>query len=154
MNEPIQEALRQVVEGDDFTAPAKLLADLTPQQATSAIGGSAESIASIVWHTLFWIEAWNAAVEGDTERLKWIPNDETWPQIAIDEWPALRDKFISALSKSQHLAATVNPDTPGKPVGRTAAQNLLQTAVHTAYHLGQIVLIRRNAGIWPPRGGE
>jgi len=152
--EIVQEALRQVVDGDDFTAPSRLLADITPEQAASTIGGSIVSIASIVWHTLFWVDAWNAGVGGDISRLKWIPNDETWPEVTADEWPALRDRFIAALGKSQQLAAMVSPDAPGMPDGRTAVQNLLQTAVHTSYHLGQIALIRRNAGIWPPKDGE
>jgi uncharacterized damage-inducible protein DinB len=154
MREPIQEALRQVLEGDDFTSPAKLLADLTPEQATSAMGGSVETIASIVWHTLFWVEAWNASVENDTDRITWISNDDTWPQVAPEDWPELRDKLVSALSTAQHLAETASPDASGMPEGRTAAQNLLQISVHTSYHLGQIVLIRRNAGLWPPEGGE
>jgi uncharacterized damage-inducible protein DinB len=154
MREPVQETLRQLVDGDDFAAPAKLLADLTPEQATSAIGGSIVSIASIVWHTLFWVEAWNTAVDGDLNRLKWIPNDETWPKVASEDWPALRDKLIRALTLSQQLAATVSLDAPSKIPGRSAVQNLLQIAVHTSYHLGQIALIRRNAGIWPPEGGE
>lgn len=154
MRELVQEALRQVVEGDDFAPPVKLLADLTPEQATSLIGGSVLSIASIVWHTLFWVDVWNAAVDGDTDRLNWIPNDDTWPVVTAEEWPELRDKFISALSAAQQLAATVNPDAPGQPQGRTASQNFLQIAVHTSYHLGQIALIRRNAGIWPPEGGD
>jgi hypothetical protein len=149
MNELIQEVLRQVVEGDDFTPPAELLMDLTSEQATAAVGGSVESIASIVWHTLFWVDAWNAAVEGDIGRLKWIPNDETWPAVTADDWPELRDRFIAALATSQRLAASVSADAPGMPESRTAIQNLLQIAVHTAYHLGQIVTIRRNAGIWP-----
>jgi len=154
MNDLLVEALRQMVEGDDFTAPATLLADLTAEQATTATGGNSDSIASIVWHTLFWVEAWNAAAGGGTDRLAWIPNDETWPAVTAEDWQPLRDRFISALSISLRLAATVSPDAPGQRPGRAAVQNLLQIAVHTSYHIGQILLIRRQSGLWPPTDGE
>jgi hypothetical protein len=45
---------------------------------------------------------------------------------------------------------------------RTSAQrddtsinyDLAGTALHNAYHLGQIVLLRRMQGLWPPEGGD
>ena len=30
---------------------------------------------------------------------------------------------------------------------------LWQTAVHNSYHVGQIAMIRRALGAWPPQGG-
>ena len=30
---------------------------------------------------------------------------------------------------------------------------LWQTLVHNGYHIGQIVILRRALGSWPPRGG-
>jgi hypothetical protein len=32
--------------------------------------------------------------------------------------------------------------------------DLAETALHNAYHLDQIVLLRRMQGLWPPEGGD
>ena len=40
----------------------------------------------------------------------------------------------------------------GTPLTSTHAV-LWQTLVHNSYHIGQVVILRRALGIWPPRGG-
>jgi hypothetical protein len=34
------------------------------------------------------------------------------------------------------------------------AYDLAGTALHNAYHCGQVVLLRRVQGLWPPAGGD
>jgi uncharacterized damage-inducible protein DinB len=143
-----------MVEGEDFTPPVRLLADLTLEEAVTPLGGSADSIASVVWHTLFWVDAWNLAITGDPNPLRGYRNDDTWPEVAAEEWPGLRDRLLASFETAERLAGTLSMEGPGRPEGHTVAQNLLQIAIHTAYHIGQIAQIRRNAGLWPPEGGE
>jgi len=40
-----------------------------------------------------------------------------------------------------------------KKVAGTLEAVLWQIVAHNSYHVGQIALIRRTLGAWPPRGG-
>jgi hypothetical protein len=38
--------------------------------------------------------------------------------------------------------------------GTTVGYLICDVALHNAYHLGQIVLLRCQLGLWPPQGGK
>jgi len=40
-----------------------------------------------------------------------------------------------------------------KKVAGTLEAVLWQMVAHTSYHTGQIAMLRRALGVWPPRGG-
>lgn len=76
------------------------------------------------------------------------PDDEAWERSLA----RVRDD-LDALKK-----LVLDPDTElleavptGKP-GQTFLRSILLAADHTAYHVGQVVLLRRRLGAWPPPG--
>lgn len=84
--------------------------------------------------------------------LKWP--DDYWP---VDPAPATEKAWSDSLAgyarslealkqvaRTAELTATV---PTGKP-GQTYLRAILLTADHTAYHVGQLVLVRRALGIW------
>lgn len=83
--------------------------------------------------------------------------DDFWPE---DPEPPSREDWqrsIDAIKRDrQELIEIIeNPDrdlwsTIFHGEGQTYAREALLTADHTAYHVGQIVLLRRLLGIWPP----
>jgi uncharacterized damage-inducible protein DinB len=40
-----------------------------------------------------------------------------------------------------------------KKIAGTLEDVLMQLVAHNSYHLGQIAMLRRALGVWPPRGG-
>lgn len=87
-------------------------------------------------------------------RLSW-PQDY-WPtreKPAPGEWEANVAAYRAALARLQALARDeaidlLAPVPCGKPT-QTYLRTLLLTIDHNAYHLGQIVAVRRALGIWP-----
>jgi uncharacterized damage-inducible protein DinB len=86
--------------------------------------------------------------------LKWP--DDYWP--AAPEPPDARSwsESISAYARSREqlkkLAREVEDLTAIVPTGKesqTYLRAILLTADHTAYHVGQLVALRRALGIWP-----
>ena len=110
------------------------------------LDGSPYSIATVVWHTWFWVNVWVVAIRGDGDPFGGHDPDATWPVIAAADWPATREHLLGTLRQATELAATQDPDriTWEK---QTVAQNLLQIVVHSAYHIGQIALIRQELGL-------
>jgi hypothetical protein len=80
------------------------------------------------------------------------------------EWQSARQHFIDDLAKLASLAdsdaATLDrlvSDVSAEKVARqtTVRSSLWQIVAHNSYHVGQIALMRRQFGSWPPaRGGD
>jgi hypothetical protein len=90
---------------------------------------------------------------GGYQPLEW-PKDY-WPESPEPPYPGSWDNTIAAigndLEKFQALIANPSADLY-KPFRWGQGQNLLREALlvadHSAYHLGEIVLLRRLLGIW------
>jgi uncharacterized damage-inducible protein DinB len=87
--------------------------------------------------------------------LKWP--DDYWPATAappdarawtdsISAYARSRDRLKQLAREEENLTASV--PTGKKP--QTYLRAILLTADHTAYHVGQLVSLRRALGIWPP----
>ncbi len=149
----VAETLRQMVEGMDYTPVQRVIGDLTPEQATTRIPGAPYSMATIVWHAWFWVNAWLVAIRGGGDPFGGHDPDASWPEVPAEEWVATRARFIESIGEALRLARSEDPDRPTWE-GQTVGQNLLQIAVHTAYHIGQMTLLRQDLGLRPPPAGE
>jgi len=59
-----------------------------------------------------------------------------------------------AQSSTQELQREINSTHEGdKKVAGTLEAVLWQMVAHNSYHVGQIALMRRSLGAWPPRAG-
>jgi uncharacterized damage-inducible protein DinB len=92
------------------------------------------------------------------EELQW-PADY-WPRSAVPPAAAAWDESIRQFqddrSALQRLAADTAIDvtaTIPHGSGQTYARELVLAADHAAYHIGQIILVRRALGIWVTRPG-
>lgn len=92
----------------------------------------------------------------DYQELKW-PEDY-WPPSAVPPSPAAWDESVEQFRQDrkalQQLAADPKTDLAAKiphGSGQTYLRELVLVADHTAYHVGQLILVRRLLGIWKPR---
>ena len=91
----------------------------------------------------------NAAYHHD---LKWP--DDYWPQAAPPNDAAWTESIASvkqSLEKMKALARDVKDLTANVPTGtakQTYLRSILLVADHNAYHVGQLVAVRRALGIW------
>ena len=84
------------------------------------------------------------------------------PSVDAAEWERLRSRLGELLCEFAVLAKSsfAELDRPietahdgDKKVAGTLEAVLWQMVAHNSYHLGQIAMIRRVMGAWPPRGG-
>ena len=97
-----------------------------------------------------------------------------YPEHAIGSWPSQQDpgsekewqrtiaRFNRLLDKlgefseagPKILKRQVRGNDPSQEEESSSVQAVLwQTAVHNSYHIGQVALMRRCLGAWPPRRG-
>lgn len=141
-----------IEEWSAFTPASRTLDGLTPEQAVTKLEGWPYSIAEQVAHMLFWQRHNFAVIETGVEPK--VPTATVgWPVVTKDDWPRLKDEFLAGLQKSREMAR--DPETLGRIAIRnlTVGLRLVWFTSHDAYHLGQIALMRRLIGAWPPPGG-
>lgn len=141
-----------IEEWSSFTPASRALDDLTPEQATTKLEGWPYSIAELVAHMLFWQLHDHQTIETGSEPE--ASQAQSWPSITKDDWPRLKDDFLSALKKSRDMASESENLERLILGGRySVGLRMVWFTGHNAYHLGQVVLMRRIMGAWPPPGG-
>ena len=148
------DAVKELLNGGgEFARPDNLLSDLTGEQASAVPPASPYSIGQIVAHTHFWQNANIAAARGET----WprpTHLEDTFAPVAPEDWPALVTDFLTGIQTCKDLAEQKATLTSPAREDTSLDYDLAESALHNAYHLGQIVLLRRMQGWWPPTGGD
>ena len=83
---------------------------------------------------------------------------EYWPASPSPPTPSAWDESVAAYRKDREdlkrLAADPSRDLFAKiphGTGQTYLREILLVADHNAYHVGQLILVRRGLGIWPAK---
>jgi uncharacterized damage-inducible protein DinB len=135
------------------------LADLNVTQATWKQPGSTNSIWQIVNHLTFWNKRWLHRFQGTSVPTDRVDNDATFnPEESITEetWRTAIENLNSVLSDWRRALSDCNdskmdslvPNYEGDAPWWGLISNL---STHNAYHIGQIVYIRKLQGTWEPR---
>ncbi len=130
----------------EFRERADLLSGLTFEQVTQRPGGVVHSIYDELWHTAMWqrtVVEREKPVSGDYYPSAGPENEQQWHDVVR--------LFLDGCRAA--IAWTESPDRLAQEVepGVTMAEELQSLAVHNAYHLGKIVMLRQMIGAWPPR---
>jgi uncharacterized damage-inducible protein DinB len=145
--------------------PIACVEDVSAELASRRVDGFPHSIAGLVFHINYWMNYEMRRIRG--ERPTYPEHAaESWPdleaRLSAEEWDGLRRDFAWLLaeyekmsrSSPQELQRQVESGREGdkKHAGSVEAV-LWQTVVHNSYHVGQIAMIRRMLGAWPPCAG-
>lgn len=152
---------RQVYGESSHVHVLHALDDLDMGQAGARPNGATHSIYQLVRHMVYWQDIALRRMRGDYPPLPPAAL-EGWTAPAMpasdDDWQDAVDELASGLWEIEALAES--PDTDfGRVVSASRARavrdELLMVLMHNSYHLGQIVMLRRQLGAWPPpRGGD
>ena len=159
-------ALTELLRGKGAHAdPLACVEDISAELSARQLAGFPSSVGQLVFHINYWMDYELRRIRGqrpvypehsaDSFSAAPSPADE-------QEWDRLRARMaelleeFAALAKSspQELQREVeSAREDDKKVTGTVEGVLWQMVAHTSYHVGQIVMIRRVLGVWPPRGG-
>lgn len=145
--------------------PIACVEDVSAELASRKVGGFPHSIAALVFHMNYWMNYELRRIRD--ERPKYPEHAaESWlapeAHVTADEWDRLRRDFAwflaeyekMARSSPQELERRVESIREGDKKHAGSVQAVLwQMIVHNSYHVGQVAMLRRMSGAWPPRGG-
>ena len=136
--EVIVETFRQIIEGADIPV-ARTLLNITAERAAEKPPDMPYSILTNLAHANFWQEIWLDRLEGKRAR-NFL---EDWKTPPAEEWHTVRAQVLGGLDKAV-LIAKSEPFGHKMKSDSAAFKTLIQIAIHDAYHLGQINLIKRH----------
>lgn len=145
--------------------PIACVEDVTAERAGQVIQGFPHSIWQLLSHLNFWMDYDLERIRGNSPHYP-THNDESFPPASAPrdeaEWIEQVARFTKLLGEYVSLAESgadvlgreVPPTHPSQAErASTVLAMIWQEAAHNSYHIGQIALLRRAMGIWPPPGG-
>jgi uncharacterized damage-inducible protein DinB len=159
-------ALTELLHGKGAHAdPIACVEDISAELAARRVEGFPHSVGQLVFHMNYWMEYELRRIRG--ERPEYPEHAaESFPAVPspVDaaEWDRLRGQFASLLNDFTELAKSSRLELDraietvhegDTKVAGTLEAVLWQMVAHNSYHTGQIAMIRRVLGAWPPRGG-
>ncbi|MGD0568115.1 MAG: DinB family protein [Candidatus Sulfotelmatobacter sp.] len=159
-------ALTELLHGKGAHAdPVACVEDLSAELAARQVEGFPHSIGQLVFHMNYWMDYELRRIRGQKPAYP-EHNSESFPPTPspadAQEWDRLRKNFTSLLadfaaladSSPQEMRRQIETVHEGDAkVAGTLEAVLWQMVAHNSYHTGQIALIRRMLGAWPPTGG-
>lgn len=159
-----QRALIELFRGKGaHVDPIACVEDVSAELALRRLDGFPHSIADLVFHINYWMGYELARIRGERPIYP-EHNAESFPGTALDlaGWDRVQRDFARLLAEYGKLAAAPRVELDRqvesvhendmKVAGRVE-DVLCQMIAHTSYHTGQIALMRRVMGAWPPRAG-
>ena len=148
------------------TDPSACIVDLSADQAAKSIAGFPHTIAQLVFHMNYWMDYELRRIRGQRRPYPQHSAESFPPSpFAVDEeeWSRLKENFAALLSNFAELSKSppeeLNRQIESAHPGDTKLAGTLEAVIwqmvaHNSYHTGQVVVIRRAQGAWPPPTGS
>ena len=143
------EQLKTTHNVKDWFVPANTAVEgLTADQANWTDGKGNHSIGQLAYHLVFWNTQELAKFKGETPPKYSGKNDDTFYNFDAHQWAATVQQLDKIMIDLEKFVETADDKTIEKNAGTIA-----RLGTHNAYHIGQIIYIRRLQGSWNPEKG-
>jgi uncharacterized damage-inducible protein DinB len=144
--------------------PVACVEDLSAELAGRHAENFPHSVWQLVWHMNFWTDYELRRIRGEKPHYpahaaeSWLPDDPPGEAEWKKEIARFAELIGNLAAMAEGDAEELSRDVPAMhPNQETRTSTVLailwQTLAHNSYHAGQIALVRRALGAWPPRGG-
>jgi len=143
------EQLRTIHNQKDWLVPANTAVEgLTAEQARWKDSSGNHSIGQLANHLVFWNRQELARFKGEPPEKYSGKNDDTFNAFDSKNWAATVQQLDQVLTEWEQ-AVTAADDKKLE----TWAPTVARIGTHNAYHIGQIIYVRRLQGSWDPEKG-
>lgn len=135
-------------KSDWFVCADVAVANLTPQQASWTDGKGNHSVGQLTNHLAFWNARSLAKMRGEKQEPYKGTNDETFNDFDAKSWSQSVARLDQVMTDLEKLVAEA-------PEAKLAewAPTIANISTHNAYHIGQIVFVRKEQGVWDASKG-
>ncbi len=143
------EQLRTTHNAKDWFVDANTaVAGLTPEQASWKQGAGNHSVGQLAYHLVFWNERELAKFRGQKAAEFSGNNEETFDKFDAQQWASIVQRLDQVMTNLEKLVETADEQQLQK-----WAPEIARIGTHNAYHIGQMVYIRKLQSAWDPAKG-
>jgi uncharacterized damage-inducible protein DinB len=143
------EQLKTTHNVKDWFVPANIAVEgLTPEQASWTDGKGNHSVGQLANHLVFWNQRALMTFRGEKPEKFSGNNDETFNSFDAKSWAATvkqLDEVMTAWEKAVEAAEDKKLAAEASTIAHIGA--------HNAYHIGQMIYLRKLQGSWNPEKG-
>jgi uncharacterized damage-inducible protein DinB len=142
------EQLRSTHNKKEWFVPANTAVEgLTAEQASWTDGKGNHSVGQLVNHLVFWNRQSLARFKGE-QPVKFTNNDETFNSFDAKSWAATVKALDDVMTEWENAVESADDAKLQEYASRIA-----HIGTHNAYHIGQIIYVRKEQGSWDPEKG-
>jgi uncharacterized damage-inducible protein DinB len=143
------EQLHTTHDQEDWFVPIGIAVDgLTADQAKWSPGKGNHSVGQLAYHLWYWnsreLNTFNGVVNEKFDG----NNNETFDNFSAAQWDELVKKLNQVLADWDKAVETADD----KKLAENASL-IAHVGTHNAYHVGQIIYVRKLEGVWDPNKG-
>jgi uncharacterized damage-inducible protein DinB len=143
------EQLRTTHNEKDWFVPIDVAVEgITAEQASWKDGSGNHSVGQLTNHLLFWNRRELAKFKGEPEEKFSGNNDETFTNFDSKKWNDMAKQLDQVMTELEKLVETVDDKKL-----QAWASEIAHIGTHNAYHVGQIIFVRKLQGSWNPEKG-
>ena len=142
------EQLRSTHNKAEWFVPANTAVEgLTAEQASWTDGKGNHSVGQLATHLIYWNRRNLARFKGEPVE-KFNNNDETFTSFDSKQWSAVAKQLDEVMTEWEKAVETADEEKLKEWSSRIA-----HIGAHNAYHIGQIIYVRKEQGSWNPEKG-
>jgi uncharacterized damage-inducible protein DinB len=149
LKEILLEQLHTTHDKEDWFVPISIAVEgLTAEQAKWTDGHGNHSIGQLVNHLAFWDSRGLEQFKGEKPGAYNGNNDETFNSFDSKTWSATVARLDSVMKAWEKAVQDAD-----EAKLKASASQVAHIGAHNAYHLGQIIYVRKLQGSWDPSKG-
>ncbi|MGD0735201.1 MAG: DinB family protein [Terracidiphilus sp.] len=143
------EQLHTTHDSEDWFVPANIAVQgLTAQQAMWSPGKGNHSVGQLAYHIWYWDDRALTEFKGGKPAPFDGNNNETFDNFTPAQWDDLVKKLNQVLADWETAVQTADDQKLAEK-----ASLIAHVGAHNAYHIGQILYVRKLQGVWDPAKG-
>lgn len=149
LREVLLAELKSTHGAEEWFVPANIaVKGLTAEQASWTDGKGNHSVGQLAYHLVFWNRRNLQALKGEKPEKFSGNNDETFDQFDSKKWNETVQQLDEVMNELEKWLETAD-----EAKLKESAQVFTHISTHNAYHIGQIIYVRKEQGSWDPKNG-
>lgn len=145
----LMKELRTTHNQAEWFVPINVAVDgMTAEQASWQPSGGGHSAGQIAYHLLFWNRSNLAKFKGEAKVPYNGVNNETFEKFDSKRWSDTVKQLDQVMTDLEKLVESLDEQKLA-----SIAPTIANLCTHNAYHVGQIVYVRKLQGVWNPDKG-
>lgn len=149
LREVLLAELRSTHGAAEWFVPANAaVKGLTAEQASWTDGKGNHSVGQLAYHIVYWNKQNLARLKGEKPEKFGGNNDETFDKFDAKTWNDTVQQLDQVMNELEKWVETAD-----EAKLKENAQVFTHISTHNAYHIGQIIYVRKEQGSWDPKNG-